>query len=92
MKEELDECEASVSLKKTGKKGKTTGSRRISDEAVRARTGKGWNEWFKILDKWGASEKGHRLSAKHLLEKYKIGPWWAQVVTIRYEFERGLRK
>jgi len=71
---------------------KKTGSRRISDEAVRAKTGKGWEEWFRILDTWGAKEKRHTQSAKHLLEHYEVGPWWAQAVTIRYEWERELRK
>jgi hypothetical protein len=29
-----------------------------SDKAVRKRTGKGWDEWFSILDEWKAPEKG----------------------------------
>lgn len=68
------------------------GFRRISDEAVRAKTGKGWDEWFTILDKWGVKDKGHILAAKHLHELYGLSPWWAQAVTIRYEWERGLRE
>ena len=71
--------------------GKKTGFRRIGDEAVRARTGKGWKEWIKILDTWDARDKGHTQSAKHLREKYKVNPWWTQAVAIRYEWERGLR-
>jgi hypothetical protein len=67
------------------------GFRRISDKSVRAKTGKGWEEWFAILDAWGAKEKGHTLSAKHLREHNSVSPWWAQAVTIRYEWERGLR-
>ena len=69
-----------------------TGYRRISDEAVRTKTGKGWEEWFSILDTWRVKEKGHTKSAKHLREDYGLSPWWAQAVTIRYEWERGLRK
>jgi len=71
---------------------KKAGSRRISDEAVRAKTGKGWVERFKILDKWDVKKMGHTLTAKHLREKYGLNPWWAQIVTIRYEWEKGLRK
>lgn len=71
---------------------KKTGFRRISDEAVRAKTGKGWEEWFRVLDTWGAKEKGHTQSAKYLLDYYALSPWWAQAVTIRYEWESGLRK
>ena len=71
---------------------KKVGFRRISDEAVKAKTGKVWREWFTILDTWGAKKKGHTQSAKHLREHYGLSPWWAQAVTIRYEWERGLRK
>jgi hypothetical protein len=71
-------------------KSQTTFSK-ISEEAVKAATGKGWNEWFKILDRFDVEANGHRLAAKHLSEKHKLGPWWSQAVTIRYEWERGLR-
>jgi len=71
---------------------KKVGFRRISDEAVKAKTGKVWGEWFTILDTWGAKKKDHTQSAKHLREHYGLSPWWAQAVTIRYEWERGLRK
>jgi hypothetical protein len=33
---------------------------RMSDEAVKAKTGKTWKEWFAILDKAGASELSHQ--------------------------------
>ena len=71
---------------------KRTGSRAISDETVRAKTGKGWDEWFSILDTWGMQEQGHTLTAKHLRENHGLSGWWAQTVTVRYEWERGLRK
>ena len=68
-----------------------TGMRRISDESVKSKTGKGWAEWFAILDAWSARDKGHTATAKHLREGHGVNPWWAQAVTIRYEWERGLR-
>ena len=71
---------------------KKVGFRRIRDEVVKAKTGKVWEEWFTILDTWGAKEKVHTQNAKHLREHYGLSPWWAQAVTIRYEWERGLRK
>ena len=64
----------------------------ISDTAVRAKTGKGWEEWFAILDEWDAKEKGHTASAKHLRDELGVSPWWAQAVTVRYEYARGLRE
>lgn len=54
---------------------KRTGFRRISNEAVLAKTGKGWEEWFRILDEWGMKEKGHTATAKHLREGYGLRRW-----------------
>lgn len=71
---------------------KKRGFRRIRDESVKAKTGKVWDEWFKTLDVWGGEEKGHTQTAKHLREQYGLSSWWAQAITIRYEWERGLRK
>lgn len=71
---------------------KPAGFRRISDEAVQEATGKSWQQWFVLLDGWGARRKGHSESARHLRQTYKTGSWWAQAVTIRYEYERGLRQ
>jgi hypothetical protein len=64
---------------------------KISDEAVKTKTGKRWSEWFKILDRFDVKENGHKLAAEHLSDKHKLEPWWSQAVTIRYEWERGLR-
>jgi hypothetical protein len=71
--------------------GKKAGFRKISEESVYQSTGRGWQEWFTILDKWGMKEKGHTRTAQHLRDSYGLNPWWAQAVTIRYEWERGLR-
>jgi hypothetical protein len=65
--------------------------RRISEDSVRRRTGRGWADWLAILDDWGAADQGHTASARHLHDAYGISPWWAQAVTVRYEYERGLR-
>ena len=67
------------------------GPRAIGDAAVREKTGKGWEEWFSILDAWGAKEHGHTITAKHLRDSHGLSPWWAQAVTVRHEWERGLR-
>lgn len=65
--------------------------RRIGEDSVRRRTGRGWADWLAILDEWGAADQGHAESARHLRDAYGISPWWAQAVTVRYEYERGLR-
>jgi len=62
----------------------------ISSEAVRTKTGKGWTEWFAILDKAGAAKWTHKEIATFLHER-KCGDWWSQMVTVGYEQARGLR-
>jgi hypothetical protein len=67
-------------------------SKRMSDEAVKERTGKVWAEWLKVLDKAGAKKWEHREIAAYLRDKQKVGPWWGQMVAVGYEQERGLRE
>lgn len=64
----------------------------IRDEAVQAKTGKTWSQWFKLLDRAGCETRTHKeivavLKAKHA----GIGSWWQQMVTVAYEQARGLR-
>ncbi|MDQ3666344.1 MAG: DUF4287 domain-containing protein [Acidobacteriota bacterium] len=68
-----------------------TESPRLSDEAVKAKTGKKWDQWFAILDKAGAKEMSHQDIVKFLNSKHDVGPWWQQTVTVTYEQARGLR-
>lgn len=42
------------------------GRQRIADARFVERTGKSMREWTKILDRWGAKEKGHPATARHL--------------------------
>ncbi|HEV2131257.1 MAG TPA: DUF4287 domain-containing protein, partial [Longimicrobiaceae bacterium] len=65
---------------------------RMSDEAVRAKTGKVWAEWFRELDAAGAAEMSHREIVAYLAGNHEIGGWWQQMVTVTYERERGLRE
>ena len=67
-------------------------AQRLSDDAVKERTGKIWADWFKILDKAGAKKWPHKEIAAYLLEKHKVGGWWSQMVAVGYEHERGLRE
>ena len=65
---------------------------RMSDAAVKAKTGKTWKEWFAILDKAGARKLTHQEIVKFLHTKYGVGPWWQQMVTVTYEQACGLRE
>ena len=62
----------------------------ISSDAVRAKTGKSWAEWFAILDKAGAAKWTHKEIASFLHEQ-KCGDWWSQMVTVGYEQAQDCR-
>jgi uncharacterized protein YndB with AHSA1/START domain len=64
----------------------------ISDNAVKAKTGKDWKEWFSLLDKSGAKKMNHKEIAALLYDKFKCPGWWSQMVSNTYEQARGLRK
>ena len=64
---------------------------RVSDEAVARSTGRPWDEWFDLLDRWGAVERSHTEIARYLNEEEGVPGWWAQTVTVSYERAGGLR-
>lgn len=65
---------------------------RMSDAAVKAKTGKNWKDWFAALDKAGARKMNHQEIVKLISEKHEVGSWWQQMVTVTYEQARGLRE
>ncbi len=70
----------------------STTQRKISDAAVRKATGKGWDEWFALLDSEGAEALPHKQVAQMLHDKgYIASGWWCQMVTVEYERARGKR-
>jgi uncharacterized protein YndB with AHSA1/START domain len=62
-----------------------------TDANLRQNTGKGWREWFRILDSWGAKDRKHGETATYLREEREVDGWWAQTITVGYERARGLR-
>jgi uncharacterized protein YndB with AHSA1/START domain len=70
---------------------KATKGPRMSDEAVNAKTGRTWKEWFALLDKAGATKMTHQEIVKLLNISHGVGPWWQQMVTVNYEQQRGMR-
>jgi len=63
----------------------------MSDQVVRAKTGRTWEEWVRLLDARGARSMVHRDVAAYLNEEQGVPGWWAQTVTVGYERIRGLR-
>jgi hypothetical protein len=64
----------------------------ISSEAVKAKTGKSWDDWLKTLDKEGAKKLSHKEIAALVHSRYNVGGWWSQMITVGYEQARGLRE
>ena len=65
-----------------------------SEEKIRRRTGRGWEEWFDALDEWGAADRTHREAARWLAEQQGLDPlsWNVQAVVSSYERVRGGRR
>lgn len=64
----------------------------ISSEAVEARTGRTWADWLRALDNEGCKSMKHPAIAALLHERFKVGPWWSQMITVGYEQARGMRE
>ena len=62
-----------------------------TDANVRQNTGKGWREWFLILDAWGAKERTHTDIVRYLMGEHGVPGWWSQSITVGYERARGMR-
>jgi hypothetical protein len=63
----------------------------VSDEVIRRRTGRGWEEWFDVLDAEGASERAHGENVRWLQGEQEVDGWSAQTITVSYERARGQR-
>lgn len=61
-----------------------------SDQTIRERTGRGWEEWLDLLDEWGAAERSHRETARWVAEQLGVVPlaWNAQAIVGSYEQTR----
>ena len=63
----------------------------VSDAVIRERTGRGWEEWFGLLDEWGAAERSNTEVRRWVAEEHGVDSWGSQAVTINYQRARGLR-
>lgn len=62
----------------------------MSDEAVNAATGLGWNEWRAKLDANNAQQLTHPAIVK-LVHAQGVSGWWGQMVTFGYQRLTGKR-
>src|SRR5918996_3431446 len=64
---------------------------RSSETGVRRATGRDRDEWFALLDAWGAAGRPFREIADWLTGEHDLSGWWAQKLIVEYEQARGLR-
>jgi uncharacterized protein YndB with AHSA1/START domain len=62
-----------------------------SVEGVKRATGRSREEWFSLLDAWGAGRRPYREVADWLTGEHGLSRWWAQKLVVEYEQARGLR-
>ncbi|MGH3757919.1 DUF4287 domain-containing protein [Actinophytocola sp.] len=58
---------------------------------LRRATGRDHDEWFALLDRWGAPGRPFRAIADWLQGEHGLSDWWAQKLIVEYEQARGLR-
>lgn len=63
-----------------------------SDEVVRERTGRGWDEWRVLIDSWPGHTEGHAAIAAWLQQQHQVDGWWAQSITVGWERITGRRR
>lgn len=73
----------------------------VSDDSVRAATGRGWDQWCDLIDDWRSADNrseqsalapwDHKATAARLRSELDVDLWWCQGVTVGYERITGLR-
>lgn len=63
-----------------------------SDARLTEATGRDWDSWLTILDRWGARQRKHPEIARYLVDEQSVPGWWAQSITNGYERARGIRR
>ena len=71
---------------------KSRGPLGMPEEAVVEETGRASEDWYVLLDAWGAPEKGHVAIVQHLQEVFGLSDRWANTIAIRYEAARDLQE
>jgi uncharacterized protein YndB with AHSA1/START domain len=62
-----------------------------SDAKLSEETGRDWESWLSVLDRWGARDRKHGETVSFLMAEQGVPGWWAQSITTGYERARGMR-
>jgi hypothetical protein len=65
--------------------------RRHEGSGIRRTTGRDYDAWFELLDRWGAPGRPFREISAWLEDEHDVSRWWAQKLIVEYEQARGLR-
>jgi uncharacterized protein YndB with AHSA1/START domain len=60
-------------------------------ETVKKATGRTQDQWYSLLDRWGAPGRPYKELSSFLMEKHGVSRWWAQKLIVEYEQDRGIR-
>ena len=64
----------------------------LPDDLIEERTGRSSEDWYVLLDAWGAPGKGHAATVAELTQVFGLSERWANIVAIRYEAARDLQE
>jgi len=67
------------------------GYKDIKEEVIIKRTRRSFTDWRKILDKFDVKKNGHKAAVDFLVNDHQVNSWWAQVLVIRYEYEKRIK-
>ena len=60
---------------------------KLPDEDIRNSTGKTWEEWCHLLDRWDGQTKSLFTLSSYLLENHHVRRLWAQMIAVYYKWE-----
>lgn len=65
---------------------------RTTTQSVEKHTGKDWDYWIGVLEKSRAENLNHKEIVSLLKTKFKLKPWWQQIVATGFEVHTGKKK
>ena len=62
-----------------------------SDERITEVTGRTWETWLSLLDRWGAKHRKRGETVDFLMADQGVAGWWAQTIASGFERTRAIR-